>query len=159
MIMQSAFFKLADIIPLEDAVKYLKEAVEHSYGLKGKDVVDMNNAAIDMGVNAVVKVDVPAAWADAADTEAAAKSGNDFIDNILVPMNRMEGDKLPVSAFKDHEDGTFPSGTAAYENAALPSTFRNGRWKMHPVQPVRVCMPARCYPPCSDDRRRSCERS
>ena len=149
MIMQSAFFKLADIIPLEDAVKYLKEAVEHSYGLKGKDVVDMNNAAIDMGVNAVVKVDVPAAWADAADTEAAAKSGNDFIDNILVPMNRMEGDKLPVSAFKDHEDGTFPSGTAAYEKPRhCHQRSGMGRWKnaFSATKCAFVC-PHDCYPP------------
>ena len=137
MIMQSAFFKLADIIPLDDAVKYLKEAVEHSYGLKGKDVVDMNNAAIDMGVNAVVKVDVPAAWADAADTEAAAKSGNDFIDNILVPMNRMEGDKLPVSAFKDHEDGTFPSGTAAYEKRGI--AINVPEWQMEKCIQCNQC--------------------
>ena len=137
MIMQSAFFKLADIIPLEDAVKYLKEAVEHSYGLKGKDVVDMNNAAIDMGVNAVVKVEVPAAWADAADTEAAAKSGNDFIDNILVPMNRMEGDKLPVSAFKDHEDGTFPSGTAAYEKRGI--AINVPEWQMEKCIQCNQC--------------------
>ena len=137
MIMQSAFFKLADIIPLEDAVKYLKEAVEHSYGLKGKDVVDMNNAAIDMGVNAVVKVDVPAAWADAADTEAAAKSGNDFIDNILVPMNRMDGDKLPVSAFKDHEDGTFPSGTAAYEKRGI--AINVPEWQMEKCIQCNQC--------------------
>ena len=137
MIMQSAFFKLADIIPLEDAVKYLKEAVEHSYGLKGKDVVDMNNAAIDMGVNAVVKVDVPAAWVDAADTEAAAKSGNDFIDNILVPMNRMEGDKLPVSAFKDHEDGTFPSGTAAYEKRGI--AINVPEWQMEKCIQCNQC--------------------
>ena len=137
MIMQSAFFKLADIIPLEDAVKYLKEAVEHSYGLKGKDVVDMNNAAIDMGVNAVVKVDVPAAWADAADTEAGAKSGNDFIDNILVPMNRMEGDKLPVSAFKDHEDGTFPSGTAAYEKRGI--AINVPEWQMEKCIQCNQC--------------------
>ena len=142
MIMQSAFFKLADIIPLEDAVKYLKEAVEHSYGLKGKDVVDMNNAAIDMGVNAVVKVDVPAAWADAADTEAAAKSGNDFIDNILVPMNRMEGDKLPVSAFKDHEDGTFPSGTAAYEKRGI--AINVPEWQMEKCIQCNQC--AYCCP-------------
>ena len=137
MIMQSAFFKLADIISLEDAVKYLKEAVEHSYGLKGKDVVDMNNAAIDMGVNAVVKVDVPATWADAADTEAAAKSGNDFIDNILVPMNRMEGDKLPVSAFKDHEDGTFPSGTAAYEKRGI--AINVPEWQMEKCIQCNQC--------------------
>ena len=70
MIMQSAFFKLADIIPLADAVKYLKEAVEHSYGKKGQNIVDMNNAAIDKGIDAIVAVDVPASWAEAGDTAA-----------------------------------------------------------------------------------------
>ena len=137
MIMQSAFFKLADIIPLDDAVKYLKEAVEHSYGLKGKDVVDMNNAAIDMGVNAIVKVDVPASWKEAADTVTEAKSGNDFIDNILVPMNRLEGDKLPVSAFKDHEDGTFPSGTAAYEKRGI--AINVPEWQMEKCIQCNQC--------------------
>lgn len=120
MIMQSAFFKLADIIPLEDAVKYLKEAVEHSYGKKGQSIVDMNNAAIDQGINAIVEVAVPASWKDAADSHQAAASGNDFIDNVLVPMNRLEGDKLPVSTFVgEHADGTFPSGTAAYEKRGI----------------------------------------
>lgn len=119
MIMQSAFFKLADIIPLDDAVKYLKDAVEHSYGKKGQNVVDMNNAAIDKGINAIVKVDVPASWAEAADTPVAAATGNDFVDKLLVPMNRLEGDKLPVSVFKDYADGTFPSGTSAYEKRGI----------------------------------------
>lgn len=119
MIMQSAFFKLADIIPLDDAVKYLKDAVEHSYGKKGQNVVDMNNAAIDKGINAIVKVDVPSSWAAAADTPVAAATGNDFVDKLLVPMNRLEGDKLPVSAFKDYADGTFPSGTSAYEKRGI----------------------------------------
>ena len=119
MIMQSAFFKLADIIPLEDAVKYLKEAVEHSYGKKGQNIVDMNNAAIDQGINAIVAVNVPEAWANAADTAGEAATGNAFIDNLLVPMNRLEGDKLTVSAFKDYADGTFPSGTAAYEKRGI----------------------------------------
>ncbi len=90
MIMQSAFFKLADIIPLEDAVKYLKEAVEHSYGKKGQNIVDMNNAAIDQGINAIVAVNVPEAWANAADTAGEAATGNAFIDNLLVPMNRLK---------------------------------------------------------------------
>ncbi|WP_405381658.1 pyruvate:ferredoxin (flavodoxin) oxidoreductase [Phascolarctobacterium sp.] len=119
MIMQSAFFKLADIIPIEDAVKYLKDAVEHSYGKKGQNVVDMNNAAIDQGIGAIVPVEVPAAWAEAADTVTAAATGNDFIDKVLVPMNRLEGDKLPVSTFKDYADGTFPSGTAAFEKRGI----------------------------------------
>ena len=83
MIMQSAFFKLADIIPLADAVKYLKEAVDHSYGLKGQAILDMNYAAIDRGVDAIVKIDVPAVWADAAGDANIAVTGNEFIDNIL----------------------------------------------------------------------------
>ena len=119
MIMQSAFFKLADIIPLTDAVKYLKDAVEHSYGKKGQNIVDMNNAAIDKGIDAIVAVDVPAAWAEAADNAAEAATGNEFVDKLLVPMNKLEGDKLPVSAFADYADGTFPSGTAAYEKRGI----------------------------------------
>lgn len=119
MIMQSAFFKLADIIPLADAVKYLKDAVEHSYGKKGQNIVDMNNAAIDKGIDAIVAVDVPANWAEAGDTAAEAATGNEFVDKLLVPMNKLEGDKLPVSAFADYADGTFPSGTAAYEKRGI----------------------------------------
>lgn len=119
MIMQSAFFKLADIIPLDDAVKYLKDAVEHSYGKKGQNIVDMNNAAIDKGIDAIVAVDVPASWAEAGDTAAEAATGNEFVDKLLVPMNKLEGDKLPVSAFADYADGTFPSGTAAYEKRGI----------------------------------------
>ena len=119
MIMQSAFFKLADIIPLADAVKYLKDAVEHSYGKKGQNIVDMNNAAIDEGIDAIVAVDVPTSWAEAGDTAAEAATGNEFIDKLLVPMNKLEGDKLPVSAFADYADGTFPSGTAAYEKRGI----------------------------------------
>ena len=119
MIMQSAFFKLADIIPMADAVKYLKDAVEHSYGKKGQNIVDMNNAAIDKGIDAIVAVDVPASWAEAGDTAAEAATGNEFIDKLLVPMNKLEGDKLPVSAFADYADGTFPSGTAAYEKRGI----------------------------------------
>ena len=119
MIMQSAFFKLADIIPLADAVKYLKDAVEASYGMKGQNVVDMNNAAIDKGIEAIVKIDVPAAWADAKDKVETKKTGNAFIDDILVPVNRQEGDKLPVSIMARHADGTFPVGTSAYEKRGI----------------------------------------
>ena len=119
MIMQSAFFKLADVIPLETAVKHLKEAVEHSYGKKGQNIVDMNNAAIDQGINAIVAVEVPATWANAEDSKLANETGNDFVDNVLVPMNRLEGDKLPVSAFDKYADGTFPCGTSAYEKRGI----------------------------------------
>ena len=119
MIMQSAFFKLANIIPLEDAVTYLKQAVVDSYGKKGQKVIDMNNAAIDKGVNAVVKINVPAAWKQAKDEAAAASEVPEFIEKILIPMNRQEGDNLPVSAFVDMADGTFPTGTAAYEKRGI----------------------------------------
>lgn len=119
MIMQSAFFKLANIIPLEDAIKYLKQAVVSSYGNKGQKIIDMNNAAIDKGVGALVKINVPAAWAGAQDEAAAANDAPEFIKKILVPMNRQEGDSLPVSAFIGMEDGTFPTGTAAYEKRGI----------------------------------------
>ncbi|MCD8175251.1 MAG: pyruvate:ferredoxin (flavodoxin) oxidoreductase [Phascolarctobacterium sp.] len=120
MIMQSAFFKLADIIPIKDAVKYLKGAVEASYGKKGQNVVNMNNAAIDRGTDAIEKVAVPAAWVKAKDTEAAKKTGNDFVDKLLIPMNRLEGDKLPVSVLAEkYTDGTFPVGTSAYEKRGI----------------------------------------
>ena len=119
MVMQSAFFKIADIIPVETALKHLKEAVVKSYGKKGQKIVDMNNAAIDQGSGAFVKVQVPATWATAVDAEAGACDCPDFIKNILVPMNRQEGDNLPVSAFIANEDGTFPLGTAAYEKRGI----------------------------------------
>ncbi|NLZ48712.1 MAG: pyruvate:ferredoxin (flavodoxin) oxidoreductase [Clostridiales bacterium] len=119
MIMQAAFFKLANIIPLEDAIKYLKDAVVQSYGRKGENVVNMNHKAIDMGVEALVKVDVPASWKEAVDSETEEKKVPEFIKNILEPMNAQEGDKLPVSALLEHVDGSFPSGTAAYEKRGI----------------------------------------
>lgn len=114
MVMQAAFFKLAGIIPIEDAVKYLKEAVVKNYGLKGEKIVNMNNEAIDMGVDSVIKVEVKKSWLDLVDEEVN-EDKPDFIKNILEPMNALKGDNLPVSAFKGIEDGTFPHGTAAYE--------------------------------------------
>ncbi|MEN6411602.1 MAG: pyruvate:ferredoxin (flavodoxin) oxidoreductase [Veillonellales bacterium] len=119
MIMQSAFFKIADIIPVEDAIKYLKDAVVTSYGKKGQNVVNMNNAAIDKGVNAIVKINVPASWKNAADEAIDDSHLPAFIKNIQNPMNRQDGDKLPVSAFVDLADGTFPVGTAAYEKRGI----------------------------------------
>ncbi|WP_346355318.1 pyruvate:ferredoxin (flavodoxin) oxidoreductase [Azotosporobacter soli] len=119
MIMQSAFFKIADIIPVDEAIAHLKKAVVKSYGNKGDKVVNMNNAAIDLGVNAIVKIDVPAAWSDAKDVATNSQETPAFIKNVLVPMNRQEGDKLPVSAFVGMEDGTFPMGTSAYEKRGI----------------------------------------
>lgn len=119
MIMQAAFFKLANVIPVEDAVKYLKEAVEDSYGKKGELIVKMNNAAIDRGIADIKNVEVPADWADAQDDPVTKKDVPEFIEEILIPMSRQEGDALPVSAFLGREDGTFPSGTAAYEKRGV----------------------------------------
>ncbi len=120
MFMQSAFFKLADIIPLAEAVRYLKDAVVTSYGLKGQKIVDMNQTAIDQGISALVKVNVPASWVTAVEAPVAKKAVPAFIDNVLAPMNRQEGDSLPVSTFTSGmEDGTFPSGTAAYEKRGI----------------------------------------
>jgi pyruvate-ferredoxin/flavodoxin oxidoreductase len=119
MIMQSAFFKLANIIPIEDAVKYLKDAVVASYGLKGEKIVSMNFAAIDRALEALVQVEVPEAWKDAFEEAAATKDVPDFVKNVLEPMNRQEGDALPVSTFLGIEDGTFPQGTAAFEKRGI----------------------------------------
>ncbi|MBI6872752.1 pyruvate:ferredoxin (flavodoxin) oxidoreductase [Clostridium aciditolerans] len=119
MIMQSAFFKIANVIPVEDAIKYLKDAVVTSYGKKGQKVVDMNNAAIDKGVESIVRIEVPATWASAVEEAAAAVEAPEFIKKIVIPMNRQDGDKLPVSAFIGMEDGTFPHGTAAYEKRGI----------------------------------------
>jgi len=123
MIMQSAFFKLANVIPLEKAVEYLKESVEHTYGKKGQKVVDMNNAAIDKGINALVKIEVPASWSEGLDEAAAVQDTSTFVTDILVPMNRNEGDKLPVSIFMEHkcEDGTYPTQTTQYEKRGVAS--------------------------------------
>ncbi|WP_213996030.1 pyruvate:ferredoxin (flavodoxin) oxidoreductase [Tepidanaerobacter syntrophicus] len=120
MIMQAAFFKLTNIIPIEEAVKHLKEAIVKSYGHKGEKIVNMNYLAVDKGIEALVKVEVPASWADAVDEESKVEADvPDFIKNVADVMNRQEGDKLPVSAFVGREDGTFPVGTTKYEKRGI----------------------------------------
>ncbi len=120
MVMQSAFFKLANVIPVEEALEHMKHDVVKMYGKKGDNVVKMNHQAIDLGVEALVKIDVPASWADAACEEAAAeKDVPDFIKNVVIPINRQEGDNLPVSAFVGIEDGSFPMGTSRYEKRGI----------------------------------------
>ena len=119
MIMQSAFFALTKVIPVEDAEKYLKKSIEETYGKKGENIVKMNWAAVDAGLTGFHAVKVPASWKTAADKPAKAKKVPEFIEKVLVPMNRQEGDKLPVSTFEGIEDGTFPSGTAAYEKRGV----------------------------------------
>ncbi|MBR4875835.1 MAG: pyruvate:ferredoxin (flavodoxin) oxidoreductase [Clostridia bacterium] len=124
-ILQSAFFKLADIIPIDEALGYMKAAAKKSYSKKGDDVVEMNYKAIDAGVDALVKIDVPAEWANLADdTVAPAVKGNradlvKFVEEILIPVNAQKGDDLPVSTFVGREDGTFPSGSSAYEKRGV----------------------------------------
>ncbi len=124
-ILQAAFFKLANIIPIEDAVKYMKDAATASYGKKGEEIVAMNHAAIEKGVSEVVKVEVPESWKNAADTavEEAEVTGRpdavDFVKNIQMPINRQEGNKLPVSTFLDRADGHLPTGTSAYEKRGI----------------------------------------
>jgi pyruvate-ferredoxin/flavodoxin oxidoreductase len=115
MVMQSAFFKLADIIPIDEAVKYLKEAVVTSYGKKGQNIVDMNNGAIDHGIEKLHRVVIGADWKNAADVAEAKKAVPKFISDVQEVMNRQEGEKLPVSMLRDMEDGTFPVGGTAYE--------------------------------------------
>jgi pyruvate-ferredoxin/flavodoxin oxidoreductase len=119
MIMQSAFFKLANVIPLEDAVKYLKESIEKSYGKKGEKIVEMNYKAVDAGTDALVEVKVPASWSSAREEAATAIDAPDFIKNVMIPMNRQEGDSLPVSAFVEFADGHLPAGTSAYEKRGV----------------------------------------
>ena len=123
-ILQSAFFTLAGVLPQEDAIKYMKDAAEKSYAKKGQDVVEANWKAIDAGATAFVKHEVPAEWADAADEAPAAELKGrpelvKQVKNIKEPINRMEGDELPVSAFVDHADGQFEQGASAYEKRGV----------------------------------------
>ena len=118
-IMQSAFFKVSGVIPYEQAVEQMKKFIVKSYGNKGEDVVKMNYAAVDRGSD-VEKVDVPAEWAKIA-VKPVTHPNNvpDFIRNVVEPINAQKGDDLPVSAFLDREDGTFPAGTSAYEKRGI----------------------------------------
>ena len=123
-ILQSAFFSLAKVMPEAEAIQNMKDAALHSYLKKGQDVVDMNYAAIDAGATAYVKVEVPAAWADAVDCkDEAAVEGREktvkMVKSILDPIDRMDGDSLPVSTFTDFADGTFELGAAAYEKRGI----------------------------------------
>ncbi|MCR4870906.1 MAG: pyruvate:ferredoxin (flavodoxin) oxidoreductase, partial [Atopobiaceae bacterium] len=118
-ILQSAFFTLAGVIEQDEAIQYMKDAATKSYLKKGQDIVDMNHRAIDAGATAFVKVDVPASWADAADNvEPVELEGREAlvkqIREVMEPVERMDGDNLPVSAFANNADGQFEQGAAAY---------------------------------------------
>lgn len=119
MVMQSAFFKLAKVIELDEAVKHLKDAIVKAYGKKGEKIVNMNYEAVDRGIGALNKIEVPSSWSSATDSSVNCEVVPEFIEKILEPMNRQAGDDLPVSTFKGIEDGTFPCGTAAYEKRGI----------------------------------------
>ena len=126
-ILQSAFFSLAKVMPAEDAIKYMKDAAEHSYLKKGRDVVEKNWNAIDVGATAYHKIDVPASWATAEDNkpETVLEGRPDtvkVVKTILNPIGRMDGYSLPVSAFADLPDGQFPLGASAYEKRGVAVT-------------------------------------
>ena len=123
-ILQSAFFSLAKVLPEADAIQYMKEKATQSYSKKGMDVVEMNHKAIDAGATAYVKIDVPAAWANAEDVVAQHNLEGKpelvkQVKNILFPVDKMDGDSLPVSTFVDHVDGQFELGAAAYEKRGV----------------------------------------
>ena len=124
-ILQAAFFKLAKILPEADAVTYMKDAIRTTYGRKGEKIVNMNIEAIDAGIQKVHELAVPADWANSpADAPKAVPEGGldhakDFVEKILVPINSMRGDKLPVSAFMGIANGTVPNGTSAFEKRGI----------------------------------------
>ncbi|MBQ7548407.1 MAG: pyruvate:ferredoxin (flavodoxin) oxidoreductase [Clostridia bacterium] len=123
-ILQAAFFALAKIMPIDEAVQHMKDAATKSYSKKGPDVVKCNHDAIDAGVSAFVKIDVPADWANATDTVVEKKEEGPaklvkMVDNIMKPVGHMDGYSLSVSKFEDHADGTFEQGASAYEKRGV----------------------------------------
>ena len=123
-VLQSAFFKLAKIIPEDDAIKYMKDAATASYSKKGEKIVKMNHDAIDAGAQRIVKVDVPESWKSAEYEELGTKHDGegkliDYVNNILVPINSFNGAKLPVSAFLPYANGEVPLGSSAFEKRGI----------------------------------------
>ena len=124
-ILQSAFFALAKVMPIEEAIDYMKEKATASYAKFGDDVVAQNHKAIELGANAFEKIEIPASWKTAGETPAEAPAESDrkeladFVNNIVRPIGKMDGDSLPVSAFKGMEDGTYPQGAAAFEKRGV----------------------------------------
>lgn len=124
-VLQAAFFKLAEILPEEDAVQYMKDAIRTTYGRKGEKIVNMNIQAVDAGVSQVRKLDIPADWANpepdapTAVPDCGVDSAKDYVKNIQIPVNAMRGDKLPVSAFTSVVTGVVPNGTSAFEKRGI----------------------------------------
>jgi len=121
-IMQSAFFKIADVIPYDLAVDQMKKMIQKTFGNKGEDIVNMNFAAVDQG-GQVTRIDIPDEWKKLSGKDDVAElDAPEFVREIAHPVNHLEGDSLPVSAFIDREDGTFPQGTTAYEKRGIAVT-------------------------------------
>ncbi len=117
MIMQTAFFKAANVIPVDDAIAYLKDQIKKMFGMKGDKIVNMNNQAVDKSLDHLVEIKVPAAWADAGLAAAVASDEPEWVTEVMKPMLAQQGDKLPVSAFSP--DGIFPVGTTQYEKRGV----------------------------------------
>ncbi|MDD3311747.1 pyruvate:ferredoxin (flavodoxin) oxidoreductase [Pseudodesulfovibrio sp.] len=117
MVMQTAFFKLADVIPFDQAVALLKDGIKKAYGKKGDKIVNMNNAAVDNAVDAIVEIPVPDAWKTLADDPAVVRDEPDYVKNVMRPVLAQKGDTLPVSAFS--LDGAMPAATAKYEKRGV----------------------------------------
>ena len=125
-IMQSAFFKVSEVIPYDFAVEQMKTAIKKTYGKKGDKIVNMNYEAVDQGGNAITKIDVPSDWKSLnGELKFGIERGDDvpdYVKNIMDPINALKGDELPVSVFKGIEDGTMPAGTAQYEKRGVATT-------------------------------------
>ncbi len=117
MIMQAAFFQIAGVIPPKDAFKYMKDAIKKTYGMKGKEIVQMNYAAVDKAVGALEKIAVPKAWETAGQEAYITKDEPDFVKNVMRPILAQQGDTLPVSAMPT--DGILPTGTTKYEKRGI----------------------------------------
>lgn len=122
-ILQAAFFKITQIIPIDEAAGYMKKAIYKSYGKKGEKIVNMNYAAVDKGIEMVKEVKIPAEWADLKlEASRIDETLPKWIQNIQIPVNAMKGDNIPVSAFMDLPDGTMPQGTSKYEKRGIASS-------------------------------------
>ncbi len=156
-ILQSAFFKLADVMPIDDAVEYMKAAAKKSYGKKGDAVVQMNWKAIDAGLDAVHKVEVPASWSNpAADPAPKALKGPDAlvkqIRDIMEPIARMDGDACLYPPSRATCDGQWEQGASAYEKRGIAVMVPSGMLRSAPVQPVCIRLLSRYHPSVLPDR-------
>ena len=142
-ILQAAFFKLADIIPIDEAVGYMKDAIKKTYGRKGQNIVDMNCAAVDAGITHIHKVEVPETWKTVEDdAPAPALIGRDqlhteFLNDILVPTGNLTADNVPVSKFLSTANGMMPAGTAAYEKRGIAADLPH--WNMKNCMQCNWC--------------------